>query len=175
MTRKKQHLSATLLEQLAYVYVARYATSTGKLRNYLHRKLAFGEWVDDASPDIEGLIHKFVQRGFVDDSLYAEARARDLANRGYGVNRISAALFQAGIDAELGAEIRTSYSETALDSALIFARKRKFGPFADVQADHQKRQKQIAAFLRAGHDIKIARKILDLDEEFVQRLGINRK
>ena len=42
-----------------------------------------------------------------------------------------------------------------------FARRRRFGPFATHSSDDPKqRERQIAAFLRAGHSMTIARRIL---------------
>ena len=43
------------------------------------------------------------------------------------------------------------------------ARKRRFGPFGMEPPDLARREKQIAAMLRAGHELACARALVDAD------------
>ncbi|MFX8715885.1 hypothetical protein ABTM38_19645, partial [Acinetobacter baumannii] len=62
-------LDPARLDELALDYVARFATSTGKLAAYLRRKLRERGWAEDiAPPDLSALIGRFVERGFIDDA-----------------------------------------------------------------------------------------------------------
>ena len=48
-----------------------------------------------------------------------------------------------------------------MSAALGFARRRRFGPYAVRSSDDPKlRERQFAAFLRAGHSMTLARRIL---------------
>jgi regulatory protein len=99
--RPPASLDAAALEELALAYVARFATSSGRLRAYCRRKLRerghAGEDADGPGPDIEALVERFVARGFVDDAGYAQAKTSALLQRGYGARRVSEALRADGI------------------------------------------------------------------------------
>jgi regulatory protein len=57
---------------------------------------------------------------------------------------------------------------SALAAAITFARRRRLGPFARVAADDAaSRRKQLAAMLRAGHDMVLARAVLGAADEAV--------
>mgnify|MGYP001964310084 FL=1 len=145
------------LRELAIRYVGRYATSRHKLGSYLARKLRERGWEDEGTPDIDALVSKMDELGFVDDEIYAGMKARSLTARGYGVRRVGEALYAAGIEEQDRAAAEEEARAAAFDSARRFARKRRIGPFAAEAADPDRRQKQIAAFLRAGHDLRLAR------------------
>ena len=95
--RRAKPLDRTRLEELAVAYVARFATSAGKLRTYLQRKLRERGFTEDEEPDLDRLIATFVERGYVDDEAYGRAKAGDLVARGYGARRVDQALRSAGI------------------------------------------------------------------------------
>ena len=48
---------------------------------------------------------------------------------------------------------------------MVMARKRGFGPFALKRPDPARREKQLAAMLRAGHLLDTARHLLDAGSE----------
>ncbi|MFK4872313.1 hypothetical protein ACI3K3_09880, partial [Novosphingobium sp. ZW T3_23] len=74
--RNPQPLTEQRLEELALAYVARFATTQGKLRDYLQRKLRERGWVgaEDGeadgrdAPDLDRLIGRYVELGYVDDA-----------------------------------------------------------------------------------------------------------
>jgi regulatory protein len=143
---------ARRLEALAIHYVARYATTEMRLRNYLRRKQE--SMGDDAvdMPLTETIVQKMVALGFVDDSSFAESRAATLFRRGYGARRVNAALHQAGIvgDTAQAAVLATPVSSRA--AVEIYAQRRKIGPFSGLSPTKEVRQKAIAKLMRAGHD-----------------------
>jgi regulatory protein len=138
------------LEELALAYVARFATSRAKLEGYLARKLRERGWESATPPAVADLAERFVDAGYIDDEGYARARTGSLMRRGYGMRRVGQALGAAGIDSEVRERIAPDQAERRR-SALVMARKRRFGPFAPEPADRAMREKQIAAMLRAGH------------------------
>lgn len=151
-------LEAEELQRLALAYVGRFATSRGKLADYLRRKIRERGWEGEAA-DVTALADRFAELGYVNDQAFAEGRARSLGARGYGQNRVRQALRAAGI----GEEDAVSADGIARDgrwaAALRYARKRRIGPYALVEPDRAGREKAIGAMIRAGHDFALARAI----------------
>lgn len=163
--RRPKPLDGPKLEELALAYVARFATSAAKLERYLGRKLRERGWEGAGEPDLTALVARYAALGYVDDAAYARAKSGSLLRRGYGPRRVSQALGEAGIDAETRAQARPD-AASERRAALALARRRGFGPYGAVGADSQpldraRREKQIAAMLRAGHTLDSAREIVD--------------
>ncbi|WP_182912089.1 regulatory protein RecX [Sphingomonas cavernae] len=150
-------LDSAALERLALHYVERYATTRAKLRAYLERKLRERGWDGEGSPPHEALVARFAERGYVNDRLFAESRAEALARRGYGARRVDSALRIAGIEDADAAVARAEAHERGWDAALTYARRKKIGPFALEPSEENRRQKQLAAMLRAGHPFEFAK------------------
>jgi regulatory protein len=156
-------LDAAGLRNLALGYVGRFATTEHKLQHYLRRKLRERGWSGEHPADAAGLAAEFARLGYVDDAAFGEARAASLLRRGYGPARVRLTLRVAGLQADWVAE-RTSLSpDEAMAAALVFARKRKIGPFAIDAPDPKGRARAYAALIRAGHSHEIARAIIAID------------
>lgn len=159
--RVPKPLDPARLEEMALAYVARFATSAGKLSDYLRRKLRERGWEAESSPDIPALVERFVTIGYVDDATYARGKAQGLLRRGYGARRIDQALGAAGIAEPLREESRGSDVERRR-AVLVLARKRRFGPFGiGGELDRAAREKQVGAMLRAGHPLDHAREVVN--------------
>jgi len=159
---RRTPLTAATLEEMALNYVGRFATSRGKLRAYLDRKLRERGWAGSDDPPVGDLADRLAALGYVNDQEYALSKARSLTGRGYGVRRVEQALALAGIDEEGGAEARRLAERAAVESALRFARKRGIGPYASEEADRQQRERSLGAMVRAGHRMALARAIVEL-------------
>jgi regulatory protein len=154
-------LDAAALERLALRYVERFATTRGKLGDYLRRKLrerGQSENIDPAS--IDTLVEKFAQIGYVDDAAWAGSKAGSLTRRGYGPRRVGDALRAAGIDPELANAVAPDEDE-AWTAADTYARKRKIGAYGEGEADRDTKRKQLAAMIRAGHGFDVARRLVE--------------
>ena len=147
------------LEQAALTYAGRYATTRARLTLFLERKLRERGWSGAAEPPVQALVERMATLGYVDDRAFAGARAAALGRRGYGERRVREALRAAGIEEEDAAEAREDARNSAWQSALRFAERRRFGPFASVEPDRDGREKVLAAFLRAGHPLDLARRL----------------
>lgn len=149
------------LERLALFYAGRYATTRAKLRTYLARKLTERGWDGKGAADeaVERLVERMAEAGYVNDRLFAESKAASLGRRGYGERRVRDALAAAGIAESDSAEARAAAEEGAWDAALRFAERKRLGPFAAAEPDRAGREKAIAAFLRAGHPLGVARRL----------------
>ena len=150
------------LNELMLAYVAKFATSRTKLAAYLTRKLRERGWDGAGEPPVKALVEKAARVGFVDDAAFALGKARSLTARGYGARRVSQALHAAGIDETDGEAARDHAREDAVEAALRFARRRRFGPFAAAAPDSKDQERQLAAMLRAGHGFRLSKVILEL-------------
>ncbi len=159
-------LDAAALDRLALRYVERFATTRGKLVDYLRRKVRERGW-DGPSADPAVVADRMVDLGYVDDRAFAEAKAASLTRRGLGGGRVTMALRQARVGDEDAAAVRPAVAAGAVDSALSFARRKRIGPFAITPADRPLREKQIGAMVRAGHSFALARRIASADPGMV--------
>ncbi|MGV2497138.1 regulatory protein RecX [Pelagerythrobacter aerophilus] len=158
--RPPKPLDEARLEELALAYVARFATTAAKLEGYLARKLRERGWEGERPADPAGIAARFAELGYIDDEAYARARAGGLLRSGYGARRIDQALRGAGIDEDLRAGAQPG-ERARREAALTLARKRRFGPFGGEVPERDRREKQLAAMIRAGHGFDDARAVMD--------------
>ena len=164
--RAPRPLDAARLDELALQYAARYATTAAKLQRHLQRKLKERGWAGDAPPDVPGIAARLAALGYVNDRLFAESRTREMTARGLGRRRVAGALAMAGVDADTSAESLDQAGAVALATAVAFARRKRLGPFAreatatDPASRQKAAQKAMAAMLRAGHGLDVARRVL---------------
>lgn len=152
-------LDPEALHRLAITYVGRYATTRAKLGAYLSRKLGERGW-EGEGPDVGALVERFAALGYVDDLGFATARAVVLQRRGFGERRIDLAMRVAGIEADDADAAKVPIAGGGFAAALVFARRRRIGPFAVAEPDRPARQRALAAMLRGGHSFEISRKIV---------------
>jgi regulatory protein len=162
-------LSAARLEEMALAYVARFATSAGKLEAFLSRKLRERGWEGEEHSGegraaIATLIERFVDLGYVDDAGFAKMRSGSLLRRGYGARRIAQDLNAAGIGEEIRADCAPDEG-AARRAALALARKKGLGPYTrglgpDDSLDPTLREKQVGSLLRAGHAMNVVRALI---------------
>lgn len=159
--RPKKPLTSETLRELALHYVSRFATSRGKLHEYLGRKLRERGWGEEDGPELDALIERLAELGYVDDAGFATMKSAAMARRGLGARRIGEALRGAGIaedDRTVADEQMTAGRWAAAER---FAKRKRIGPYAAACPDQQLRQKWVSAFLRAGHDMDVARRWVD--------------
>ena len=156
-------LDGPALDALALRYVGRFATSRGKLRDYLARKVRERGWGGDMAPDIDAIAERLASLGYISDAVFALSKARTMSGRGLGARRVAEALHVAGISMEDGESARRLANDERVEAALHLARKRRVGPFATGSVDAARREKAIAAMIRGGHGYKLARAIVELE------------
>jgi regulatory protein len=161
--RPRKPLNGERMHELALFYVGRFATTRAKLSTYLNRKVRERGWDGAAPPEVDELVERLAASGLIDDALYAQSKARSLTERGYGIGRVRQTLRAAGIDEADGAEAHDLAVKGAADAALRFARRRRFGPYAETVVDRAGRQKALAAMVRAGHGFELARAVVEAE------------
>ena len=150
-TREKRPippLDDTRLNDMALHYVARYATTRAKLAAYLRRKLRERGWSGDRPADPDAIVARMAELRYIDDAGFAVMKGAALGRRGYGARRIGEALRADGVEEP----DRTDALDSARSGKWMAAE-----TFAREPAERDVREKQIAAFLRAGHDFATAR------------------
>lgn len=172
--KKARPLDAARLNEMALAYVARFATSGGRLSAYLKRKIRERGWDDETPPDVAALVEAMVGHGYIDDAGFALARGTGMMRRGFGARRIAETLNRDGIAAPLVAQASGTEHERRV-AALAFARRRRLGPFGTgsgemddsrkARLDPATRARQVAAMLRAGHPFATASALIDAADE----------
>lgn len=162
--RSPRPLDESQLREVALVYVGRFATTRTRLERYLARKITQRGWdASDERAAVERIVGELVALGYVDDAAFAGMTARALSRRGYGGRRVDQSLWAAGVGEEDRAEAQGIIADARVESALKLAQRRRWGPFAaQPESDPRQRERQVAAFIRAGHDVGLARRILAL-------------
>jgi len=153
-------LNAESLRQLALYYVGKYATTQSKLAGYLTRKLRERGWNDERPADIGGLTEQFTSLGYINDAQFAEARSRSFVRRGFGGRRLNEDLRASGICDADAVNAKAHMEDSIFTAAENFARRKRFGPFAQEAAPPEKRHKQLNIFLRAGHSFELAKRFV---------------
>ena len=156
-------LDAAALDDMALRYVGKYATTASKLQRYLGRKLWERGWAGPGEVPVAAVVARCVERGYVDDRVFGEAKARGLASKGFGRMRVGQALGAAGLERDLAREISDTIDNASAAEAL--ARRRRFGPYDRLPFDIDRHRKQVGAMLRAGHDMATVRSVLKREPE----------
>ena len=154
------------LKRAAAAYLARYAASAAQLERVLRRRVAKRCRISGADPadhaeTVKAAVAFCAGAGLVDDAAFAAGRTATLVRRGWPERRIRAALGQKGIDGETA---RTALAEAELDdsaAARRFAARRRLGPWRSAGARAERREKDIAAMMRAGFSLTHARAAID--------------
>ena len=172
--RKPRPVTREWLFRAAAYYLGRYASTAENLRKVLERKVAgrIREWGDDEkAPDpgessllVEATVAHFLDLKLLDDRAFAEARLASLRRRGTSIRQVQAKLSEKGVDRELIAEVVGGDETDDRAAALAFARRRRLGPYR-LRDRAERRDRDIAAMMRAGFGLGDARSAIDQDPD----------
>jgi len=99
----------------------------------------------------------------LDDVAYAEISTRSAVRSGRSKKAIAFRLSAKGIDGETVVAAVEEVDD--LHAAVIFARKRAFGPFRRVDLDEKRKAKELSAFARNGFSFAIGKRVFDMERE----------
>jgi regulatory protein len=149
-------VDGALIERWALAYLGRFSSSAENLRRVLLRRVR-KRLPDDrvaatrAAAVIDMLIARYRVSGLLDDAAYAAGRARARLRRGQSLRTIRAGLAAKGVAAEDAETAIAALGDEAGDpnlvAAVVFARRRRLGPYRRAPAETVK---ELAAFARAG-------------------------
>ena len=171
--RPLRRLTPADLKGAALDYLDRFAATRARLRQVMLRKIRNSVRLhgDEPEPLIAALdqaIAWLEERGFLSDRAYAEAKARTLSARGTSRAHIVANLATKGVAVDVAREavdrLSLEYQEPELEAARRYARRRRLGPYRhDARAEC--RTKDLAAMARAGFAGRIARQVIDAEQD----------
>jgi regulatory protein len=160
------------LRARALRYLERYGASRGRLARVLERRArreaeATGADPDAVAADVASVVDELAELGLVDDGAYAEGRARALLRRGRSPARVRRALADDGVaraDADAALAHHGGADALARAAAVRYAKRRGLGPFRDPGRRAGRRDRDLAALVRQGFPLPLARRIVDADD-----------
>lgn len=161
------------LRRRALYYLERYATSRSHLRTVLLRRaLREAEACEVERVPVVRMVEETVEAlaalGLLDDRSFAQMRARRLQASGKSPRAIRAALQHKGVappEIEKALEaLEDEVADPELAAALVYARKRRMGPWRPPGERAERRQRDMAALGRAGFGARVARLILNAED-----------
>lgn len=131
---------------------------------------------------VPGIAQRMVEARLVDDAAFARARAARLSRSGRSRRAISAHLAQKGVEESVARDALPTEADDELRAALVFARKKRLGPFRREGAEEASRDelyadksRALAAFARAGFGFGLAERVLrmprDVADEHLREIG----
>jgi regulatory protein len=178
-------VSQAWLQRAALQYLESYASSSENLRRVLRGKVerrcrARGEEAGEFLPLVDEVVTQALAGGYVDDTRYAQAKVATLRRRGGSRRAIAAKLQIKGLDREAiaaaleeidgraaaqddapGGDPDADAGEDAeRNAAMAYARRRRLGPFRPSERE-ERRDRDIAAMMRAGFGYEVARGVVD--------------
>jgi len=155
------------LRDAALRHLARYASTEANLLRVLNRRIdrwarLAGEDAETAAPRLAAreVVGDLARIGAVNDTAYAESRARSLNRTGRSRRAVAAHLAAKGVDAETLRAAVPDDPEAELTAALRQSRRKRIGPFAAGESDAATRMKHLTTLARAGFSQEIARRAL---------------
>ncbi|MBM7047052.1 recombination regulator RecX [Rhizobium lusitanum] len=97
----------------------------------------------------------------LDDVAYAEISTRSAVRSGKSKKAIAFKLASKGIHSETVVAAVEEVDD--LHAAVIFARKRGFGPFRRGDLDEKRKSKELSAFARNGFSFAVGKKVFDME------------
>jgi regulatory protein len=163
------------LEAYAVSYLAKFDCTVARLRQVLHRKLeknaAGPSNAPEAEtstvigrPDVESIIQRFLEVGYLNDERFARGLAHSLFARGVAPRKAIERLRQRGVTSELAQRVieeSAQSGETELVSAARLVRRKRLGWCrSDETLRKERAQRDLAVLARAGFSFDVARRAL---------------
>lgn len=174
--KQPKRITADYLHNSGLYYLQRYAASSGHFRQVMLRKVKkscmvhLDQSYETCVPLVDALVEKFKSSGLLNDDLYLRGVVGSLRRRGTSkqtiLNKLRMKSVSADVTTEYLQECDTDFAGDGngdLKAAIIFARKKKLGPFAGTRVEEP--QKTLAKLARAGFSYDTANKVLKMGED----------
>ncbi len=164
------------MHDAALTYLARYSATRATLARTLTKRVdrwareaEGGEDVAQAAAAarqmVRAVVDKLAASGMVNDTAFAEVRARRLTRTGRSRRATAAHLASRGVDAESVRAALPENVEEEFAAAVAFTRRRRFGAFRKSDIDADGRRRELAAMARAGFAHGAAKRALGLSPD----------
>ena len=162
------------LEKSAIKYLEKYSVSEYQLVNMLKRKIIKTCFFYKVKPEtnfefIKLITTKFKRIGLIDDKKFSENKTLTYMERGYSKKKIIFNLKTKGVsDENIGEGInnlKTTYVNSELAAALIYAKKKKFLAFNKKEKKFDEIEKKLLQMSQAGFSYNMAKKKINLNDE----------
>jgi regulatory protein len=159
------------LENKALHYLGRYASTEKQLEIVLTR---FGRRkLPDEDPErmatlIACKVEECRQRGYVNDTTFAESRSANLRRQGVSLAGIRRKLTERGVGQNVINQVLEAMDNSNISemkAAVIYASRRRLGPYARQESLHEGWQnRHLGSFARAGFSFNIARQVMAFED-----------
>ena len=172
--KKPKKITADYLHNSGLYYLERFASSTENFRRVMKRKIDKSCFIhqdqnrDDCLKLLEALVEKFQRLELLDDDRYTAMLVNAKRRAGKSERYIKNHLSQKGVANSLISKALETYENENdgsddYDAALIYARKKRIGPYRGSKESNAK--KELSSLARAGFSYEIAKKIIEFSEE----------
>ena len=177
--KNKKNLE-TLVDEIrnyAYSYIEKYSPSKQQLRTYLFKKLIKKDKKTINKKEIFSLIDtviiSLIDKNFLSDEYYSDAKSKAFYRRGYSLNKIRYNLIKKGIDQKYIkasiSKIKDNESDPDFFSAIKMCKRRRIGPNREESNRPLFYKKDISILARSGFSYEVSKKVLDLPKtEFIK-------
>ena len=170
-------ISPRYLYNSGLAYLQRFPASSMHFKTVMKRKISKScrhhteQNMDECLTTLDDVVIQFKELGLLDDDAYLKGMITSLRRRGLSSAQIHSKLMQKGYQRGDITNALNIYDNEELSecengdshAALIFARRKKLGPFDRLQK--RDTDKSMATMARAGYSYDIAKKILSMSEE----------
>jgi regulatory protein len=178
--KKPKKPTERYLTNVAKWYIERYRPCSGGLRRALMKRVnnglrEHGGDRDETLAVMESVIRKMLDNGAIDDASFARGWVEHYHRRGVTQRDIAQRLRAKGvpreiIDDAIKAMQDATEHDPALQAAVSYVRRRRFGPWRMDPAKRTERwEKDLAAMVRGGHRYDVSKRVLGLEtlEDFL--------
>lgn len=172
-------ITESYLHNSGLYYLQRFAASSGQFREVMLRKVRKScrhhsdQNFDDCSKLLDALIVKFQDSGLLNDESYTRGVVNSLRRQGKSRRAIMVKLKTKGVGNELIDEKLEEFEQNRaegdgnaeLTAAVIFARRKKLGPFRKDEPEENTHEKALSVMARAGFSYDIAQNVLKMNAQ----------
>ena len=170
--KKPKKITESYLHNSGLYYLERFSSSSANFRAVMMRKVKRScithkdQNYEQCTVLVEALVEKFIKVGLLDDAVYTQSKVNSLRRRGKSARAIQSYLKSKGLRDETIEQTLKEFdlnnhdtpTEAEHEAALVFARKKRLGPFrGDKELDHQK---ELGRMARAGFSYDTSRRVL---------------
>lgn len=164
-------------------YLQRFPASTHHFKTVMMRKINKScrhhtdQDKDECIKALDKVAEQFIELGLLNDDAYLKGMVTSYRRRGLSSMQIKMKLQQKGFsDYQVIEELKKfdreefdTNNEGDLKAAMIFARRKKLGPY-DIN-ERKTPEQAMGAMARAGYSFDVTKKILNMDLEEIEKLS----